>query len=151
MKWKIVIGSLLAILVLIQFLNSKLPETALPGNKDFFVTEKVPDEIKMIISRSCYDCHSMQTKYPWYSHIAPVKWMVRHDIEWGRGDVNFSEWGSLEDKDKIKKLGEISEVIEKKEMPLPIYLFMHTNAKLSAEDREKLINWADSASESYFE
>jgi len=150
MKWKIAIGALLAIIVLIQFLYSKLPETAPPDNKDLFVTGKVPDDIKTIISRSCYDCHSMQSRYPWYSHVAPVKWAIRNDIKGGRTAVNFSAWGNLEKKDKIKILGDISDVIKEKEMPVPMYLIMHKDAKLSTGERDKLIAWADAASESYF-
>jgi hypothetical protein len=151
MKWKIVIGVLCTIGILFQFISSNLPETAPPGEKDLFVSEKVPDDVKAIISRSCYDCHSMQTKFPWYSHIAPVKWMLKHDINDGRRAVNFSNWKDLQAKDKIKRLGDISEVINEKEMPVPMYLIMHQEAKLSLEERARLAKWADSASESYFQ
>jgi uncharacterized membrane protein len=151
MKGKLILGITVVILVVIQFVNSKLPETASAGKNDLFVSESVPDEVKVIITRSCYDCHSMQSRYPWYSYVAPVKWLIKHDINWGRGGVNFSEWGSLGDKDKIKKLTEISEVIDKKEMPLGKYLIMHSEAKLTSEERQKIINWADSTADSYFE
>ncbi|HLF34388.1 MAG TPA: heme-binding domain-containing protein [Cyclobacteriaceae bacterium] len=151
MSWKLILVIIAVLLIVIQFINSKLPQTADAGSQDLFVTENVPDEVRALISRSCYDCHSMETKYPWYSYVAPVKWIIKHDINWGRGGVNFSDWGSLDDIDKVEKLGEISEVIEAREMPLKKYLILHPEARLTTDERQNIILWADSTAEKYFE
>jgi hypothetical protein len=85
--------------------------------------------------RACYDCHSNETRYPWYSHVAPVSWLVNKDIEGARGQVNFSEW------DRVQRgAGEAIQVIEKGEMPLPIYVPLHPEAHLSPADRQALID-----------
>ncbi len=85
--------------------------------------------------RACFDCHSNETRYPWYSHVAPVSWLVNKDIEGARGQVNFSEW------DRVQRgAGEAMQVIEKGEMPLPIYVPLHPEARLSPEDRQALID-----------
>ncbi len=151
MKWKITFAVLGAVLIIIQFINSKLPETAPSTNDNLFIAENVPGDIQSVLSRACYDCHSMETKYPWYSYVAPVKWLLKNDINEGRGEMNFSEWGRMVDVDKVEKLGDISEVVKDKEMPLKKYLVMHPEARLSLEERQKIITWADSTAESYFE
>jgi hypothetical protein len=151
MRGKLILAILAGLLIVIQFIDSKLPQTAPAGSQDLFVAENVPGEIRALISRSCYDCHSVETKYPWYSYVAPVKWIIKHDINWGRGGVNFSDWDSMDNIDKVGKLGEISEVIEASEMPLKKYLILHPEARLTIEERQSIIQWADSTAEKYFE
>ena len=137
------------ILIIIQFINSKLPETAPAGEKDVANVEIVPEEIKAIMMKACYDCHSMETKYPWYSYVVPVKWLVKHDIMEGRHHLNLSNWADYEDLKKIKKLDDLKEEVENIEMPPGNYILMHREAKLNEIEREKLIAWADSTMNSY--
>lgn len=151
MKVKTVLWIIGVLAVVIQFIDFRLPETSISGDKDVALTENMPREVKEIMTRACYDCHSMQTRYPWYSHVAPVKWLVKNDIVEGRRHVNFSEWGSYEDKEKIKKLDDINEEVKKSEMPPSMYLLMHTDAKLTDQERQKIISWADSTADSYLE
>ena len=105
---------------------------------------RAPQEVMTILKNSCYDCHSNQTNWPIYSYIAPVSWLVSRDVKKGRSHLNFSEWNSLSPEKKNKSREEIVEEISADEMPLSIYLIMHSEAKLS--DKEKMIikKWADS-------
>lgn len=151
MKKKIWIPALIVVVIVIQFINSRLPETAPSGPGDVALSENVPADVKEIMQRACYDCHSMETQYPWYSYVAPVKWLVKSDINEGRHHVNFSNWADYQDKEKVKKLDDLHEEVEKGDMPPSNYLFMHSEARLTESDRQKLINWADSTADSYLE
>ncbi len=134
----------LATIVIIQFVPVELPENNSDSSIGISHTENAPDEIKLILSKSCYDCHSNQTIYPWYSKVAPVSWLVARDIRLGRDEVNFSEWGELSKRKKIKILSEIAEKVEEKTMPLRIYTFVHKDAILTQHEIETLSNWTKS-------
>ena len=100
-----------------------------------------PPEIMAILKNSCYDCHSNETEWPFYSSVAPVSWLVYRDVKFGREDLNFSEWNNLSEKDKNRKKEEIIEEISRDTMPIPIYLIAHFSASLSADDKLQLKNW----------
>ena len=100
-----------------------------------------PAEIRSILTKSCYDCHSNQTKWPFYSYIAPISWLVTHDVEEGRNELNFSEWQSLSEKQKVKKQEKIIEEVSEDKMPLPVYLLMHSSAELTEGEKDMLKNW----------
>ena len=106
-------------------------------------TEKLvmPDNVQQIMQRSCFDCHSNETVWPWYSYVAPVSWLVKHDVEEGREHLNFSEWDKLNQKRKMKRLEEIVEEVEEGKMPMPIYLIMHGDAEVSAAELAVLREW----------
>jgi hypothetical protein len=86
-----------------------------------------------LAQRACFDCHSNQTRWPWYSHVAPVSWLVQHDVDDGRKHLNFSEWQK-----KYKDADDAPELVKEGEMPLSIYLWMHAEARLSAEESKAL-------------
>jgi hypothetical protein len=88
-----------------------------------------------LAKRACFDCHSNETVWPWYSNIAPVSWLVYHDVEEGRNQFNLSDWQNS----YLTDVGEFSEVISEGEMPPIQYLLMHSTAKLSAVEKEQLI------------
>ena len=146
---KKIIGIILAVLVIIQFISFRLPETSSGGNKDVGLTENVPSDVMNLMKNACYDCHSMETTYPWYSYVAPVKWLVKSDILEARHHVNFTNWADYTEKAKIKKLDDIHEELEKGDMPPSNYKMMHARARLSEAERQKLISWADSTSNKY--
>jgi len=102
---------------------------------------KPPNEVAELFKESCYDCHSHESKYPWYSSIAPFSWIVKHDIEEGREHLNFSLWATYDQKKANHKLEECYEEIEEGEMPLSGYTMMHGNAKLSKNEVEKITQW----------
>lgn len=91
---------------------------------------------KELFTRACADCHSNETKYPWYSHIAPVSWLVMHDIEEGREKLNLSMLG-VQKKNKVK---DASDEIKEGEMPILPYLLAHPEARLSDTEKQELIS-----------
>ena len=101
-----------------------------------------PPEVKAILKRYCYDCHSNEVKWPWYSRIAPVSFLVAYDVKEGREHLNFSEWDKRNESKRAKIREETYEECQQGEMPLPIYLILHTEAKLSAADLAVLKGWA---------
>jgi hypothetical protein len=102
-----------------------------------------PEPVNSILRRSCYDCHSNETRWPWYSYVAPVSWLVAHDVEEGREHMNLSEWSKLSENKRASVADEMAEEVEDGEMPLPMYLRAHADAKLSDEDKRILRKWAD--------
>ncbi len=144
---RIISISLIGFLILIQFVPNDLPENTTVNEQDLFETEQLPADIRQLLTKSCYDCHSNQTVYPWYSFIAPMSWLVAKDTRDGREKLNFSEWGSLKKRSKIKSLSEIAEEIESGNMPFPAYLIIHQDAKLDKNDKENLIKWTDQLAE----
>ncbi len=140
---RILLISLVVFFVIIQIIPNELPENTTDQSNDLLNIEQVPENIRSILKTSCYDCHSSQTVYPWYSHVAPVSWLVARDIREGRDKVNFSEWGTLKKRSKIKVLSNIADEVESQEMPMPVYLIMHSNAKLDDNQRTELIKWTD--------
>lgn len=134
--------ALLAFIIIIQFFKIDKTNPFSDSQKDMFVVESVPDDVKILLNTSCFDCHSNTSSYPWYTNIAPVSWWIKHHINEGREELNFNEWGSYSIKRKLHKLEEIEEMIEEKEMPLPSYLWVHGEAKLTDQQRKKLIIWA---------
>lgn len=138
---KILFG-LLAVVVIIQFF--RIDKTNPPVNRalDIMNVVPVPTEIKSILKTSCYDCHTNETVYPWYTNVAPVSWWIKKHIDDGRDELNFSEWGNYSLRRKDHKLDEIVEMVDEDEMPLPSYLIAHGDARLSAEQKAQLVDWA---------
>lgn len=93
------------------------------------------------LERSCWNCHSEQTSWPWYSYVAPVSWMVEKDVRDARSHFNMSRWDEYSYEDQTRILAEISVMVKNHEMPLPRYLFLHPDAKLSTEDVLLLDQW----------
>ena len=108
----------------------------------------VPADVRAILERSCNDCHSHQTRWPWYTAVAPASWIVAGHVEEGREHLNFSEWGRYTLKRQAAKLEMISAEVDKGSMPLQGYLFLHSDAALSEADKDRLCEWAASQSDS---
>jgi hypothetical protein len=100
-------------------------------------------QISEILSRSCYDCHSNETKWPWYSKIAPISWRIAEHVEEGRKHLNFSTWGKYNLDQKRRRLNEIVEEVEEGGMPLKDYLLLHKEARLSDLDKALLKQWVN--------
>ena len=90
-------------------------------------------ETRALAKRACFDCHSNETVWPWYSNIAPISWLTQRDVDEGRQKLNFSEWN------RPQEVDEVIEVIQKGEMPPKIYLLTHPQARLTQAEKEKLI------------
>lgn len=149
MKTIKIIGIILvAIVIVMQLFPSKLPENTSDNPNDLLVNNQVPDSIATLLKNGCYDCHSNQTVYPWYSNVKPAAWLVARDTKEGREHLNLSEWESLSVRKKLKALSEISEEVQSGAMPFKPYLIIHKNARFSEEERQKLVKWADDFGES---
>lgn len=105
-------------------------------------------QIKLLLHRACYNCHSNETVWPWYSNLAPVSWLVASDVREARQHVNFSDWGDYDSSTRVYKLKGIAEVVQEGEMPLWYYSIMHKEARLDSAQRDRIIGWAVAASES---
>lgn len=133
---------LFLIVVAIQFIRPSFSNPPIVPGQPIEDSVFVPAEVQMVMSRSCNDCHSNKTLYPWYSQITPFSWFLAGHIEDGRRELNFSEWGSYTSKKKIHKLEEICEMVEGGAMPLPSYLWIHRDAALNADQQKMLCEWA---------
>ncbi|HUW84386.1 MAG TPA: heme-binding domain-containing protein [Phycisphaerae bacterium] len=100
-----------------------------------------PAEVAAILERSCYDCHSNQTRWPWYSYVAPGSWLVADDVHEARKQLNFSTWGEMSSGKQTYMRDEMWEQVEEGEMPLWMYTLAHRQARLSPQDKEVLKGW----------
>ena len=100
-----------------------------------------PSEVKAILKRACYDCHSNETVWPWYSRVAPVSWLLAWDVQEGREELNFSTWNRYRAKQRAKKIKESWEEMEEGEMPPWFYVPLHPEARLSDQERDGLRGW----------
>ena len=103
-----------------------------------------PAQIEALLTRACYDCHSNQTRWPWYSRVAPVSWLVARDVALGRKELNFSEWGSYYPQTRKRKLQWMGRVLRERSMPPWAYRLMHPGARLTADERATLDRWIES-------
>jgi hypothetical protein len=144
LKWlKWIFAALVVVFVLLQFTSPpRMNPPVVPGH-DLLATNPPPPEIAALLHNACYDCHSDETRWPWYSHIAPVSWLVADDVKDGRERMNFSDWPRALPERAAKRLERISEEVDDKEMPPAKYTLLHAEARLTAGQREQLIHWAD--------
>jgi hypothetical protein len=144
---KILLG-LLALLVIIQFIR---PEKNDSNDNTYHISTQyeVPAQVNDILVAACNDCHSNQTRYPWYSNIQPVAWWLNDHVEHGKGHLNFSEFTNRRIAVQNHKLEEVIEVIEEDEMPLKSYTAMGLHAEANLDDSQKqlLMDWARSQME----
>ena len=129
------------VLIIIQFF--RIDKTIKPINTktDYISVAQTNPEISTILKNACYDCHSNQPTYPWYTNIAPVSWWIKNHVNEGSHHLSFSEWETYTFKRKDHKLEECIEMIEEGEMPMNSYTWMHGEAKLTNAQRTLLIDW----------
>jgi len=134
---------LLVLLIAMQFYR---PEQNLAqGNhtKVFLKQTNPPENVKVILQQTCYDCHSNNSKYPWYNNIAPVSYWIADHIKHGKKHLNFSEWENYSAKKAAHKLEEIAEMVAEGSMPLKEYTWTHDTARLTDEQRQAVVVWAE--------
>lgn len=132
---------LLVIFAIIQFKRIDKTNPLVESSLDFFAVNAAPSDVKSLIKTACYDCHSHTSRYPWYSNIAPVSWWLVDHITEGREHLNFSTWATLDSKKLDHKLEECVEMVEEKVMPMLPYMIAHSDAWLSQEDRDLLVEY----------
>ena len=101
-----------------------------------------PQPVLAVLQRSCFDCHSNQTRWPWYAYVAPVSWKVANDVHRGRHELNFTEWNRASARKRARVAAKVWDEVEEGKMPLPQYLRMHPEAHLSEADLAALREWA---------
>jgi hypothetical protein len=138
------VAKLILVLFAFIFLGVQFVPTAAPKplttNGDPHMAEVINPQVGAILDRSCQDCHSSRTRWPWYSHVAPISWIVSKDVSEGRENLDFSEWRNQPDPGYERGL--ICNAVSSGEMPLPEYTVIHRHARLSKRDVELICGWA---------
>lgn len=140
--FKILTVAVIIIFVVIQFFQPEKNQNT-DSENIIFKHEQIPENVQQIVKNACFDCHTNNTKYLWYHKIAPVSWMINKHIIEGKKELNFSEWGKMDNYDKIGALEDIRQELEQKTMPLKQYIWMHKEAKLTDDDRAAVFAWID--------
>lgn len=139
---KITIIVLVVAFVIGQFIRPNFTNPPVVEAETLAASTEVPADVQSVLSRSCSDCHSNETRYPWYSKVTPFNWFLANHIKDARREMNFSVWNTYTPKKKMKKLEELCEQVEEGEMPLPSYLWIHRDAILAEGEAVMLCNWA---------
>ena len=139
--FKTIAWILLIAFVGIQFFPTERNQSEAEYATDFMEVNTVPPMVQNKIEVSCYDCHSNNTKYPWYNKVQPVAWFLEDHIEEGKNELNFNEWGDYSDRRKNSKLRSIISQIEDDEMPLDSYTFIHRDAKFSESEKKEILKY----------
>ena len=130
-----------AILLIIQLFHPA--KNIHPGPQPNSIAKyNVPQNVQVILDKACLDCHSNNTRYPWYNNIQPVAWFLNDHIVEGKRKLNFDEFATYTVKKQKKKLDETAELVKENKMPLSSYLWIHKDAKLTADEKNTLIGWA---------
>jgi len=141
----VVIG---AALIMIQFIRPDKNISTAANDQSIGHFFPLPDSVDRILQPACYDCHSNNTRYPWYASIEPVGWYLNDHITDGKRELNFDEFGSYSPRRQFGKLREIQEQINRDDMPLPSYRWIHWDAVLSPDQKTSLLSWSESLMDS---
>lgn len=133
------------IFLAIQLLPKGLPENKPMDSNHIARSGLLNEKVSTVLEISCYDCHSFQTRFPWYAKLAPASWFLADHIIDGREELNFSEWETYSKRKKIGMLDAISEVVESGEMPLKSYLLLHHTARLDTAKVSIIQLWTGDA------
>ena len=135
--------SIALIFILLMVQSIRIDKTVEPVNPatDLISLTSANTGVSELLKTACYDCHSNQPTYPWYTNIAPVSWWIKHHINEGSSHLNFSLWGTYSDKRKNHKLEECIEMIEEGEMPMTSYTLIHKEAKLTDAQKMQLVDF----------
>jgi hypothetical protein len=143
-KWqKWIGGAAVAAFGALQFTNPPHDNPPVVAGQDALASNSPPASVAQTLKDSCYDCHSFETKWRWYSYIAPVSWTIADDVKAGRASLNFSEWPYGDARRARKRWRHIAEEVQNGEMPIRSYTWMHPRARLDARQRADLSPWAE--------
>ena len=134
----------LVVFVVIQFVGPARANPPVDPSRAVTKHVAVPADVKAILDRSCWNCHSNQTNWPWYSYVAPASWNVIAHVNDGRGSMNLTAWPDGPE-EAAELLDAICDEVKKGHMPLPQYVWLHPEAKLTDGDRARLCEWSDEA------
>ena len=133
--------SILFVLVVIQIFQPARTNPTIDPKREIHANLTVDSAVASVFQRSCNDCHSHRTVWPWYSHVTPVSWLLVSDVNQGRKALNFSEWATYRPEEQQKQLSEICKEVSEGEMPGLSYTLMHRHAKLSTDDVTTICGW----------
>ena len=139
---------LFIVFILIQFIRPARNQSGQVLPADITKTVNIPDKVLDVFKNSCYDCHSNDTRYPWYVNIEPMGWFMARHIKNGKANLNFSEFGSYSKRKQANKLRAIAKSVNDGSMPLSSYTIMHTDAKLSEENKKLITDWVSTTRDS---
>jgi hypothetical protein len=139
---KRILAVLAAILIAVQFIRPARNASSAPVDADSTGKPPIPEDVRQILAVACFDCHTNNTRYPWYAEVQPVGWWLAGHIRDAKKQLNFDEFGLYQPRRKFGKFRQIEEQLDKGEMPLPSYLIIHKDAVLPAEKKELLIAWS---------
>jgi Haem-binding domain len=142
--WKVVLV-VVAVLVVIQLIPVDRSNPDFDNKNTIYSKETVPRSIKAVLDRSCADCHSDHTTWPSYAYVAPISWLVVHDVHDGRKHLNFSEWGNYSPKQREEALENVCEQVQQGQMPQKIYTWLHPDARLKPSERDAICQWTEAA------
>lgn len=146
MKKKIFLGLVVVFLAIqaVRPAKNQSAPVAFAGKDDITALYPPSAEVRQILQKSCYDCHSNRTEYPWYAEVEPVGWWLGNHIKEGKKELNFSEFGTYSAKRKVKKLEAICDEVKDRGMPLTSYTLIHRSAKLSDAQIAAMCQWSES-------
>ena len=130
------------VLIALQFVRPAKTNPAVDQSQTIHAHLQVPPQVAAIFDRSCQDCHSNTTRWPWYSNVAPLSWWIVEDVNDGRQHLNLSEWGRYDKRRAGNKLDDICDEVKSGAMPISSYALIHRSAKLSPEDVKTLCDWS---------
>lgn len=136
--------ALIAMLLLSQLISIDKSIQPINASVDFISLHVKDTATASLIKETCYDCHSNQPRYPWYTSVAPVSWWIKHHINEGSAHLNFSNWGNYAAGKQDHKLEECVEMVLENEMPMSSYTWMHSSAKLNTKQKQHLIDFFNS-------
>jgi hypothetical protein len=136
-------GALLVALLLLQFFQPDKNNNPVDPELDMLILTSPSEEIASMLKNACYDCHSGQTVYPWYSKISPVSWYLQKHIHDGKEEMNYSDFGSLDKVEKIGALSKACDVVDAGTMPLQSYGLIHKDARFTQEQKEAFCSWTE--------
>lgn len=139
---KFIVIAGLSVAVLAQFTRPTRENPASDPELSIRTSETIPPQILSTLERSCFDCHSNETRWPWYSAVTPMNFLIADDVSRARKRLNFSEWGKNKPIKMQGLLQMIDDKVSLKDMPLPRYLYLHPGASLSAEEIRAISEWA---------
>ena len=143
MQIKTMIIISLIFIIIIQFIRPAKNISLQPSLSNIAKQYTVPADVDTILKRACYDCHSNNTKYPWYAKFQPVYWWLNSHIKDGKHALNFDAFTLYPIAKQYKRMNDITEEIKQGDMPLPTYSFEHKEARLTADDKQKIYNWCN--------
>lgn len=140
--------SFLGLLGAVQFIQPRQNKSDKILSTDITLVSDIPDDVLSILNTSCFDCHSNNSNYPWYTYVQPVGWLINKDIQKGKSQLNLSDFGAYSQRRQKSKLISIQNRINDGTMPLHSYVRIHKNASLSESEKKLLLDWISGVTDS---